>query len=106
MYKFVSWGQAGALQSYVIAGEASLPKNSRQEIAPDVVDDMVGGTFSSRLNMNLREDKHWAYGAHSQFVDAKGQQPFFAYASVQTDKTRESLAEMDRELREFAGVKP
>ncbi len=96
----------GALQSYIIAAEASLPKNSPQEIAADVMDDMVGGTFSSRLNMNLREDKHWSYGAFSEFYPAKGQQLYIAGASVQTDKTKESLAETNKELREFAAAKP
>ena len=96
----------GALQSYVIAGEPSLPKNSPQEIATDVMNDLVGGTFSSRLNMNLREDKHWSYGAFSLFYSAKGQQPFIALAPVQTDKTKESLAEMNKELHDFAGARP
>jgi zinc protease len=96
----------GALQSYVVAADPALQKNNPQEVAADVMNDMVGGTFSSRLNMNLREDKHWSYGAHSQFVAAKGQQPFLAYASVQTDKTKESLAEMDNELHAFATAKP
>jgi zinc protease len=96
----------GALQSVVIAGEVAPPKNNPQEIAIGVMNDLVGGTFSSRLNMNLREDKHWSYGAFSAFFDAKGQQPFLAYAPVQTDKTKESLAEMNRELRDFASARP
>jgi zinc protease len=96
----------GALQSVIIAGEPALPKNSPQEIATDVMNDMVGGTFSSRLNMNLREDKHWSYGVGSEFWAAKGQQPFLAVAPVQTDKTKESLAEMNKELHEFAAAKP
>jgi zinc protease len=96
----------GALQSFVIAGEPAPPKNNPQEIAADVMNDMVGGTFSGRLNMNLREDKHWSYGASSLFLDAKGQQPFLALASVQTDKTKESLAEMNKELHQFAAAKP
>jgi zinc protease len=96
----------GALQSYVIAGQPALPKNSPQEIASVVMNDMIGGTFSSRLNMNLREDKHWSYGASSLFYPAKGQQPFIALAPVQTDKTKESLAEMNRELHDFEGNRP
>jgi len=96
----------GSQQSVIIAAEPALPKNSPQEIATDVMNDVVGGTFSSRLNMNLREDKHWSYGAFSQFLAAKGQRPFLAYAPVQTDKTRESLAEMNKELHEFAAAKP
>jgi zinc protease len=96
----------GALQSYIIAGQPALPKNTPQEIATDVMNDLIGGTFSSRLNMNLREDKHWSYGAFSFFSDAKGQQPFITLAPVQTDKTKESMAEVYKELREFARAKP
>jgi zinc protease len=50
--------------------------------------------------MNLREDKHWSYGAGSFMSSARGQRPFIAYAPVQTDKTKESLVEMNKELRE------
>ena len=96
----------GAMQSYVMAGQAALPKNTAQEIASDVMNDLIGGTFSSRLNMNLREDKHWSYGVSSMFFNAKGQQPFLAIAPVQTDKTKESFVEMNRELHEFAHAKP
>jgi zinc protease len=56
--------------------------------------------------MDLREDKHWSYGAFSLFFDAKGQQPFVAIAPVQTDKTKESLAEMNQQLREFGAARP
>jgi zinc protease len=58
-----------------------------------------GGTFTSRLNMNLREDKHWAYGAFSFLRPALGQRPFMLYAPVQTDKTAASVAEMLKEAR-------
>src|SRR5262249_21925546 len=96
----------GAVQSVIIAGEPALPKNSSQEIAADVMNDLIGGTFSSRLNMNLRENKHWTYGAFSVFLPANGQQPFAALAQVQTDKTKESLGEMNKELHDFGGAKP
>jgi predicted Zn-dependent peptidase len=58
-----------------------------------------GGVFSSRLNMNLREDKHWAYGAFSFTQEALGQRPYLLYAPVQTDKTAESAAECARRSR-------
>jgi zinc protease len=96
----------GALQSDLIAGQPALPKNTRLEVATEVMNDLIGGTFSSRLNMNLREDKHWSYGAFSLFWEAKGQQPFIALAPVQTDKTKESMIEFNKELHEFARVKP
>ena len=55
----------GASQSVILAGHVAVPPNTPQEIAIQAMNDDVGGTFSSRLNMNLREDKHWAYGAFS-----------------------------------------
>lgn len=96
----------GALQSVLIAGQPALPKNSPQEVALDVMNDIVGGNFSSRLNMDLREDKHWSYGAFTLFFDAKGQQPFVAIAPVQTDKTKESLAEMNQQFHDFGTARP
>jgi zinc protease len=67
---------------------------------------ILGGAFTSRINMNLREDKHWSYGARSVLMDAKGQRIFIAYASVQSDKTKESIVEMDKELRGILGDNP
>jgi len=67
---------------------------------------VLGSDFGSRLNMNLREDKHWSYGAGSFIRDARGPRPFIAYAPVQTDKTKESMVEVDRELRGILGPKP
>jgi predicted Zn-dependent peptidase len=65
-----------------------------------------GGIFSSRLNMNLREDKHWAYGAFSVLQNALGQRPFLLYAPVQTDKTAPSIAELLKEARAVIGPQP
>jgi len=55
---------------------------------------VLGGMFSSRLNLKLREEKQWTYGAFS-FVDARyGPGPFVVGADVQSDKTGDALAEM------------
>jgi len=67
---------------------------------------LLGANFTSRINMNLREDKHWSYGAGSLLFEARGQRPFIAYAPVQTDKTRESIAELIKELNGIGGSKP
>jgi zinc protease len=56
--------------------------------------------------MNLREDKHWSYGAGSLVFDARGQRPLMVYAPVQTDKTKESIEEVVKELRTIVGDKP
>jgi zinc protease len=58
----------------------------------------LGGSFTSRVNMNLREEKGWSYGARSILVDARGQRPFLVYAPVQTDKTAASMQEISAEL--------
>ncbi len=70
------------------------------------MNEIIGGSFTSRLNMNLREDKSWAYGARTMIQDAQGQRPFIAYAPVQTDKTMESMAEIKRELGEYLSSNP
>ena len=64
---------------------------------------MLGGEFSSRLNMNLREDKHWAYGSYSGASNTLGQRPWIASAAVQSDKTVESIKELRREVTERFG---
>ena len=67
---------------------------------------IFGGSFTSRLNLNLREDKGWAYGTGSSIPNAIGQRPFFIYAPVQSDKTAESIAEIINELKAFLSSKP
>jgi zinc protease len=89
----------GALQSIILAGELVPPKSDPDNIAMETMNTVLGGVFSSRLNMNLREDKHWAYGAGSVLLGVHAQRPFIAYAPVQTDKTKESMSEVAKELR-------
>jgi len=67
---------------------------------------VLGGTFTSRINMNLRETKHWSYGARSALPDTLAQRPWLLSAPVQTDKTVDSIVELRRELAEFTGTKP
>jgi zinc protease len=96
----------GALQSVIVAGVVAAPPSTPDEIAINAMNDALGGTFGSRLNMNLREDKHWSYGAQSRLFGARGQRPFLAIAPVQTDKTKESLTEMNKEFRGIMGNHP
>jgi zinc protease len=96
----------GASQSLILAGHTAVQPNTPQEIAIQAMNDDLGGTFSSRLNMDLREDKHWAYGAGSFLVGARAQRPFLIFAPVQTDKTKESLAEVSKDVRAFLMDRP
>ena len=51
----------GSIQSIIFAGEIAPPKNNPDEIAIETMNNILGGSFTSRINMNLREDKHWSY---------------------------------------------
>jgi zinc protease len=96
----------GALQTVLIAGNVAPPKANPDEPAIETMSAVLGSDFGSRLNMNLREDKHWAYGAYSFIRDARGPRPFIAYAPVQTDKTKEAIVELQKELRGIVGERP
>jgi len=96
----------GAEQSIIFAADLAAPKANPREYAIEAMTSLLGGQFTSRVNMNLREAKHWSYGAFTFIWDARGQRPFIAYAPVQTDKTKESMIEVDKELRGILGPKP
>lgn len=96
----------GALQSVILAGDLAPPKNNPDEPAIETMNAILGGEFGSRINLNLREDKHWSYGAFSFVRDARGQRPFVAYAPVQTDETKESIVELEKELRGILKDRP
>ncbi|MEK6280233.1 MAG: pitrilysin family protein [Acidobacteriota bacterium] len=89
----------GAIQSVILAGVLAPPKSNPDEIAIESMNTILGGAFISRLNMNLRENKHWSYGAGSFIPGARGQRIYLVYAPVQTDKTKESVLEIVGELR-------
>jgi zinc protease len=96
----------GAEQSVIIAGNVAPPKNNPAEIAIESMNNILGGDFGARVNMNLREDKHWSYGSFSFLPGAKGQRPFMVYAPVEADKTKESLTEVSKEMRGFLADHP
>ena len=96
----------GSEQSMIIGGQLVFPRSDERELALQTVNDIFGGNFTSRINMNLREDKAWSYGVRSMMVDTMNQRPFIVYAPVQSDRTADSLAELDRELRELLRERP
>lgn len=96
----------GALQSIIIGGNIAPPTANPSEIAIQAMNDGLGGMFSSRINANLREDKHWSYGTSTFLWGARAQRPWITFAPVQTDKTKESLAELNKELRGILGDRP
>ncbi|HVI25393.1 MAG TPA: pitrilysin family protein [Xanthomonadaceae bacterium] len=94
--------QPGSVQANIFAGELVPSTRDPAAVRFDFANDVLGGDFTSRLNMNLREDKHWSYGVRSMTVSAEGQRPWLAIAPVQIDKAAESVAEMQREIGTYA----
>jgi zinc protease len=95
-----------AIQSLILVGDLAPPKANPDEPSIETMNTVLGGTFTARLNMNLREHKHWSYGAFTFFRDARGQRPFVVYAPVQTDKTKDALVEIGKELRGIVTDRP
>ena len=96
----------GAPQSLILAGHVAPATGVDNNIDILTMNDVIGGSFTARVNMNLREDKGWAYGAYTFMQDARGQRPWLAYAPVQTDKTADSIKELKREMDEFLNSSP
>jgi zinc protease len=95
-----------AQQSYIVAGQLLPPSATDEEIEIDYMNYAIGGSFTARLNMNLREDKSWSYGVRTRLGDAKGQRAMLVTAPVQTDKTSESMAEIVKEYSDYLSTKP
>lgn len=93
-------------QSVVLAGYLISPYGQVFQPALTALNNLFGGDFISRLNMNIREDKHWSYGAGSFVWDTKGLRPFLAFAPVQMDKTKETIQEFQKELVSIISDKP
>ncbi|GAA4857630.1 pitrilysin family protein [Luteimonas vadosa] len=97
--------QPGAVQANIFAAQLVPSTKDPGATVFDIANSVLGGDFTARLNMNLREDKHWSYGARSGASGALGQRPWSARAPVQIDKTAEAMAEMRREIAEYASGK-
>jgi zinc protease len=96
----------GAPQSMIIGGQLMPASNWGQSEILEMATRALGGTFNSRLNMNLREDKGWAYGARAFLPDSRAQRPLIYYAPVQSDKTLDSMLEIFREVDEYISTNP
>jgi zinc protease len=90
----------GSPQSYILAGLPAAPRDpaTDAEFFITAFNTSFGGNFTSRINMNLREDKGWSYGVNSGVGGGRGPRLFRITAQVQTDKTKESIQELLKEL--------
>jgi zinc protease len=90
--QIVIMDRPGAPQSEVRVGCVGAPRLSPDYDALVVLNTILGGTFTSRLNLKLREEKGFTYGARSSFSFRSGPGPFTAGAAVHTEATAETVA--------------
>ncbi|MEZ5331991.1 MAG: pitrilysin family protein [Thermoanaerobaculia bacterium] len=94
----------GAAQSEIRIGRVGFARSTEDYFALTVMNTVLGGSFTSRLNSNLREDKGYSYGAGSGFTFLPTPGPFVAAAAVQTDVTDKALAEFMKELEGISSI--
>jgi zinc protease len=91
----------GAAQSVISIGRIGLPRETKDYYAALVMNTILGGSFTSRLNQNLRETHGYTYGAGSYFMFLTDPGPFIARSSVQTEVTDKALQEFMKELNDI-----
>ena len=95
----------GSPTSSIFGGWAVPPKNSPGGTSEQVLNEIMGA-IGGRLNMNLREDKHYSYTTGTILTEGRAQRLLGIFAPVQTDKTTESLIELNKELRDIGAGRP
>jgi len=93
-----------AAQSVIMIGWPGVDRTSPDFAALQVMNTLLGGSFTSRLNMNLRETKGYSYGASSGFTYRVVPGAFTASSSVRTNVTDSSLVEIFKEIRGIRDV--
>jgi zinc protease len=96
--KFLVVDKPGSPQTALLTFGVGMPRSSPDYPAVTVMNTMLGGLFSSRINMNLREEHGYTYGAQSFFWYYRGTGPFIAYAQVRTDVTAPATEQLFKEL--------
>jgi len=96
----------GSPQSEIRVGAVGLRRGDPAEPAARVTNAILGGLFNSRLNLNLREEKGWTYGARSSLSLRRAPGPFVLRAAVETRVTADAVREMFRELNAMRNSPP
>ena len=104
--RLVTVHRPGAPQSELRIGRVAASRYTTDYYALTVLNTVLGGQFVSRINLNLREDKGYTYGARSSFDFRRQHGPFVVQASVQTDATADAVREVFRELDDIGSTRP
>ncbi|HEY1272412.1 MAG TPA: pitrilysin family protein, partial [Terriglobales bacterium] len=88
----------GAPQTFVLVGSLGVPRSTPDYVPLEVMNNALGGLFSSRLNLNLREEHGYTYGSFSFFAYRRGPGLFAAGGAIRTDATAPAVQETFKEL--------
>ena len=104
--RIVLVNRPGSPQSLIVGALPTALDGAGDALPYTVGNDGLGGGFLGRINMNLREEKHWSYGGTASYMRNRNQVAYTLRAPVQADQTGPALAEMRRELREYVTTRP
>lgn len=96
----------GAQQSMIACGKLGLSRSDEDYLPLRIFDRALGGSFISRINMNLREDKGYTYGAYSQLMAMRHSGGWGVVTGVDTPNTEESVSEILKEMSEIHEERP
>ena len=93
-------------QSLIIGGVPTGLKGTQDLLPIATANDALGGSFLGRVNMDLRESKHWSYGVSGRFQQSENAAPYILSAPVQADQTGPSIAALRSDVAAFLGKEP
>src|SRR5205085_9405115 len=96
----------GAAQSELRIGHLAAPRNTPDHPALTVMNAILGGQFVSRINLKLREEKGYTYGARAGFDWRRGLAPYSVHASVYTAATAEAIKDVHDEILSIGTTRP
>ncbi len=95
-----------APQTVLRIGHVGIARSNSDYVPVDVMNTALGGMFSSRINLNLREKNGFTYGASSGFMCMRGPGPFLVGTGVRTDVTAEAVREIFKEIEQIRAEEP
>ncbi|MEO5936817.1 MAG: insulinase family protein, partial [Terriglobales bacterium] len=103
--KIIIVDKPGAPQTQLRIGSPGIARSNPDYVPLDVINTTLGGLFSSRINMNLREKNGYSYGAGSRFIARRGEGPFFVGTGVRTDVTAPAVKEIFAEIERMVATR-
>jgi len=96
----------GAPQTFLLVGNLGVPRSTPDYVPLEVMNNILGGLYSSRINSNLREEHGYTYGGFSLFLYRRGPGLFAAGGGIRTDATAPAVQELFKELDRIRSVPP